>query len=366
MLFRAASLLAAALASPLALAQNPSTSTTATAPSPASASSTTAASTFSPLPYPALDTLPAAVPGWDAKFNKGIPNIPVNAAQLPTPVWTKYQRQCISPGNWAVTFDDGPSDPTLALLDELKKRNIKVTFFVVGSRVIQNPAILKRAFSEGHQIALHTWSHPALTTGPTSQIIAEMMFSARAIKETIGVTPKYMRPPYGDIDDRVGAILQALGLTVVIWSYDSGDSANATDVAARFANLTVGPKVGQITLEHDLFAPEASQGPAAVDAVVAGGYKVVRIDECLGGAAYDESIWSGFALDGSLGPFVNTANLSQPPPAAAPAPAGAVPSPGLTGAGPGTAKGAGNDAAGTTVSAFLALVSLAVAAAAML
>nr|KAJ3408102.1 chitin deacetylase [Polyrhizophydium stewartii] len=194
------------------------------------------------------------------------------------------------------------STPTPALLDELKKRNIKVTFFVVGSRVVERPEVLKRAYDEGHQIAVHTWSHPALTTVSSEVIVAELLFTARIIQSVIGVTPKYMRPPYGDIDERVGAVINALGFIPIIWSFDSEDSAGATNVADRFKTLVSGTKTGQIALEHDLTAAEASQAPASLDAVIAGGYKIVRVDQCVGQPAYDEGLWGSLPRDGILAP----------------------------------------------------------------
>jgi hypothetical protein len=85
-----------------------------------------------------------------------------------------------------------------------------------------------------HQIAVHTWSHTALTTQTNEEIIAELGWSKKVIKDVLGVTPNMMRPPYGDIEyvlflvwsqwskfctsDRVRAISIAMGLTPVIWT----------------------------------------------------------------------------------------------------------------------------------------------------
>ena len=52
----------------------------------------------------------------------------------------------------------------------------------------------------GHQIAVHTWSHPYLTTLTNEQVIAELGWTKKVIKDILGVTPSYMRPPYGDIE----------------------------------------------------------------------------------------------------------------------------------------------------------------------
>jgi peptidoglycan/xylan/chitin deacetylase (PgdA/CDA1 family) len=73
--------------------------------------------------------------------------------------------QCHVDGPYvAMTFDDGPhAQNTPRLLDMLKQRNIKATFFVVGECAQEYPAIMKRIVAEGHEIANHSWSHPQLS-----------------------------------------------------------------------------------------------------------------------------------------------------------------------------------------------------------
>jgi peptidoglycan/xylan/chitin deacetylase (PgdA/CDA1 family) len=95
--------------------------------------------------------------------------------------------------------------------------NIKATFFVIGYAATQYPDLLRRAYSEGHEIALHTWSHPELSKLTDGQVVAQLIWAARAIKDVIGVTPAIMRPPYGDTSARTRQILNALGLSIVQW-----------------------------------------------------------------------------------------------------------------------------------------------------
>jgi len=79
---------------------------------------------------------------------------------------------------------------------------------------IMSKSLVSNRFSS----AVHTWSHPALTTLSNEQIIAELGWTKKIIKDVLGVTPNMMRPPYGDIDDRVRAISLAMGLTPVMWT----------------------------------------------------------------------------------------------------------------------------------------------------
>ncbi|KAF9570577.1 chitin deacetylase, partial [Mortierella alpina] len=127
---------------------------------------------------------------------------------------------CPKTGTWGLTYDDGPSPDSPRLYDELKKHNTKATLFIVGSRAISYPEVLKRAYNEGHQIAIHTWSHPSMTGLSNEQIVAELKWTEKAIFDIIGVTPLYWRPPYGDVDARVRNIATQLGFKTSIWTQD--------------------------------------------------------------------------------------------------------------------------------------------------
>ncbi|KAI9304059.1 hypothetical protein BJ944DRAFT_267410 [Cunninghamella echinulata] len=164
-------------------------------------------------------------------------------------------------GNWAPTYDDGPTPVSAKLYDYLKQNNIKATFFVIGGNVIQYPDLLKRLHDEGHEIGIHTWSHQLLTSQTNEQIIAELKWTELAIKEVIGVSPRFMRPPYGDMDDRVRDIVKQLGFIPVIWNHDTFDwklQSNAITAAEIDQTInkwiTEAPTaaIGGISLEHDV------------------------------------------------------------------------------------------------------------------
>ncbi|KAH7327702.1 hypothetical protein B0J17DRAFT_620401 [Rhizoctonia solani] len=125
---------------------------------------------------------------------------------------------CPDKMSWGLTYDDGPSPYTPKLLNYLEQHNTSATFYVVGSRVISRPEIVQYEYMKGHEISVHTWSHFPLTTLSNEQIIAELGWTRKAIRDVTGVTPLTMRPPYGDIDDRVRAIAMAMDLTPVIWT----------------------------------------------------------------------------------------------------------------------------------------------------
>ncbi|KAJ7181034.1 hypothetical protein C8R46DRAFT_1071273 [Mycena filopes] len=176
---------------------------------------------------------------------------------------------CPDKMTWGVSFDDGPAPYTPNLLAFLSEKKVSATFFCVGSRVIEYPGILINEYMAGHEISVHTWSHPHLTALTNAQIVAELGWTRKAIQEVLGVTPTTMRPPYGDIDDRVRAIALAMGMVPIIWtrtpagvSFDTfdwevaGGTVGGPDSFAQFENILGNATTldtGFCVLEHDLF-----------------------------------------------------------------------------------------------------------------
>jgi len=199
-----------------------------------------------------------------------------------TPSYHKYSSVHVDGPYIAMTFDDGPS-PTLTphLLDILKEKGVKATFFVIGQNVIQSPEIVARAAAEGHEIGNHTWSHPVLTKLSDARLQEEVQKTSDAIAEATGKKPPLLRPPYGAINSHVGKILeQKDGLTVVLWSVDPLDwkSPGANVVAQR---LIVGAKPGAITLSHDIKPGTIQAIPEVIDALKAKGYQFVTVSQLI-------------------------------------------------------------------------------------
>ncbi|KAJ7796715.1 carbohydrate esterase family 4 protein [Mycena olivaceomarginata] len=176
---------------------------------------------------------------------------------------------CPDKMTWGVSFDDGPAPYSTVLLEYLKQKSVSATFFVVGSRVIEYPGILINEYMAGHEISVHTWSHPHLTSLTNAQIVAELGWTRKAIQAVLGVTPTTMRPPYGDIDDRVRMIALAMGLVPIIWtrtddghSFDTfdwmvaGGTVPGTTSFAEFQSILGNASTlntGFAVLQHDLY-----------------------------------------------------------------------------------------------------------------
>ncbi|CAH7677117.1 chitin deacetylase [Phakopsora pachyrhizi] len=223
---------------------------------------------------------------------------------------------CPDQGTWGASFDDGPSPETPRLLKYLDEQKLKATFFVVGSRVLSRPQMLQYEYEAQHQISVHTWSHSYLTTLTNEQIVAELGWTKKVIFDTIGVTPNTMRPPYGDIDDRVRYIALAMGLTPIIWTtspsgqtFDTQDwkiaagSVTPAQVLSTFQGIISGAfslPTGFIVLAHDLYPQSVALAVEFVlpNAISSGNLTIEPIISCLGkplSAAYIETYASSIS-----------------------------------------------------------------------
>jgi len=99
--------------------------------------------------------------------------------------------------------DDGPAVDaagkygTSQLLASLAAGNFKATFYIVGSNAVQFPDLLSQIDADGHELALHTWTHHPLTALTTEQIVAELKYNEAVIYKTTKKVPTSFRPPYG-------------------------------------------------------------------------------------------------------------------------------------------------------------------------
>jgi peptidoglycan/xylan/chitin deacetylase (PgdA/CDA1 family) len=152
----------------------------------------------------------------------------------------------------ALTFDDGP-DPvdTPKLLDLLQGKGVKATFFVVGKRADQYPEIVRRAWSEGHLIANHTWSHyPLFCFLMPGRLRAEIERCSESVRRSSGFRPRLFRSPVGLRHPLLAPYLEDARLEYISWSIRTLDTftTNSTVLAQRILNKAAS---GDIILLHD-------------------------------------------------------------------------------------------------------------------
>jgi peptidoglycan-N-acetylglucosamine deacetylase len=182
----------------------------------------------------------------------------------------------------ALTFDDGPTpDVTPKVLDVLRAKGVRATFFFVGSQVEANPDLARLVRSEGHAIGNHTYSHPPLFCFLTpGQLRDELTRGQEAIRQVTGVTPRLFRSPVGLRHPLLAPALGRTGLDFVLWSIRTYDTRSQSVEALRQRILDrVHP--GAIVLLHDRPGRGASAMldalPDIIDQLRAGGYRLVTV-----------------------------------------------------------------------------------------
>ncbi|KAL8279931.1 hypothetical protein RQP46_007781 [Phenoliferia psychrophenolica] len=153
-------------------------------------------------------------------------------------------------GHVGVAFDDGPQLASPPLYQFLQAQGQAATHFMIGSRIMDNPGIFQQAIQTGGHIAIHTWSHPYMTTMTDMQVLGEIGWTAQIIFDNSGLVPAFWRPPYGDIDNRTfDWCLTEGGGTSCVGAGPGNDAGLDKELQAFYH----GPKSpGLIILEHEL------------------------------------------------------------------------------------------------------------------
>ncbi len=182
----------------------------------------------------------------------------------------------------AMTFDDGPVTlNTTRVLNMLKQRNIKATFYVLGPRVKNNPTLMHRMVAEGHEVGNHTWTHGNLKRMSDSMIRSELKRTENAIIAATSVKPRTMRPPYGALTTRQrNMIFNEFGYLTILWSVDPEDWKKPGTSVIR-NRITSKTRAGSIILLHDLHSSSVDAVPSTLDALLRQGYKFVTVSQLI-------------------------------------------------------------------------------------
>ena len=123
----------------------------------------------------------------------------------------------------ALTFDDGPSGRTPAILRVLAHHDAHATFFVVGRATRGMEPVLRHMAATGNELADHTYSHADLLALREPERAQELRWTSALVESATGVQPRFFRPPYGATGPAVNRLGRSLGLVPVLWSVDSRD-----------------------------------------------------------------------------------------------------------------------------------------------
>lgn len=191
------------------------------------------------------------------------------------PVYSLYYQVATEKPRVALTFDDGPCDPsTQKILDVLKADNVHATFFILGCKVNEQRETIERMARDGHEIGNHSWNHPCLSALSSSKLQWQITKTNDAIRSVTGQKEVLFRPPYGSLTWLQGGLCKKYHIASVIYWNSHLDSVKDENAILQQV------RPGSIILMHDSMST-----PEHVDFVVRTlqkhGYEVVTVSELM-------------------------------------------------------------------------------------
>jgi len=181
----------------------------------------------------------------------------------------------------AISFDASwGAEYTENILDTLDRYQAKATFFLVNIWLKDYPDTAKEIAERGHEIGLHSTTHPYFTQLSDSDIIAELRDNYDMIVEVTGYTPRLFRPPYGDYNSRVVDLVNTSGYQCIQWSVDSLDwmELTAEEIVERVMKDL---HAGDIILLHNNGLHTAEALPFILDRLADQGLDAVPVSTLL-------------------------------------------------------------------------------------
>ena len=190
----------------------------------------------------------------------------------------------------ALTFDDGPHpEDTPAILEILQEAGVRATFFFVGKRARRYPEIVRRVAQSGHEIEVHSDTHPWwFSLASANRTRREVRDATGILNDLSGTRPRFFRPPMGHKSLTLSQVLHEQGLQMVTWSVRPFDTMRRTAETIRESVLSK-VKPGGIVLLHEGTGREPGKPSRTVQALPCmlkglreRGLEPVRLEELLG------------------------------------------------------------------------------------
>ena len=182
------------------------------------------------------------------------------------------------PPKIAITFDDGPSSQcTGRLLDGLKERNVKATFFLIGENAKENPELVKRLDEEGHLIGNHTYHHVEITKVSDEEAKKEILDTNKVITSITGKSVEYMRPPFGLWQRNLEMEIEVLP---VMWTIDPlvWTTENVDEIVNK---VVTEAEENDIILLHDCYDSSVDAALRIIDILQKKGFEFVTVDQLI-------------------------------------------------------------------------------------
>jgi len=275
-----------------------SVATLAPEPQPAETATFTPYPTNTPLPSPS----PTASPTETSTPSPTASRVPAVRSATATPATTPIARPSPAPQptgavtprliyggsntqrKWiALTLDvEASPAPLPSILDTLKEKNVRATFFILGQFAKANPDLIKRIVDDGHEIGNHSWSHPDFRTLKREQMIEELRKTEETVKEITGRSTKpYFRPPYSYRNQLSINVAGEEGYLTVVWTTETYDWKQGATAQTMIESVLKEARPGGIVVLHTSKARDAESLPGIIDGLRAEGYTLVTVSEVL-------------------------------------------------------------------------------------
>ena len=175
----------------------------------------------------------------------------------------------------AFTFDDGPSEYTMEIVNTLVLNNSKATFFELGNRMKYNQEIVKNVLNNGMEIGSHTYAHKNLNKLTIEEIDEEINSTNIIFNEITGENIKLLRPPYGNINELVKS---RVNTPIITWNIDTNDWLYK-DSEHVYNHIIENIESGDIILMHDVYSETVEAVKKVVPYLIEKGYKITTVSE---------------------------------------------------------------------------------------
>jgi peptidoglycan/xylan/chitin deacetylase (PgdA/CDA1 family) len=190
--------------------------------------------------------------------------------------------------NIALTFDDGPHEMTVLILDVLRKYNIKATFFCIGKNIEKHPEIFKKIIEDGHLIGNHSYSHAHFFDFYRKrQVIDEIEKTDALIQSFLGKKTTLFRPPYGVTNPCIRRALAVTKHKSIGWNIRSLDGIIKSEKFI-FNRIISRIAPGGIVLLHDTSIASVNVLVQVLQFLQNNNYSVVSLEQLLNIEAYED------------------------------------------------------------------------------
>lgn len=168
----------------------------------------------------------------------------------------------------ALTFDDGP-DPssTPAFLDLLGRADRRATFFVLGAQAKVAPSIIERMSKEGHEVAIHGWTHRCTAAIPPTRLRRQLLGAKHVVEDITGTAVTWYRPPFGILSTNALLEPRTIGLTPVLWTAWGRDWERSATPPRITATVLRTLRPGGTILLHDTDQHARGRWERTLDAI---------------------------------------------------------------------------------------------------